>query len=253
MEEQIVLKHNHQRCHALGLQDSQALCRHGADGDVQATVTGDVHFCRMRGPDAVQSRVDAWEQIVCLGFTQCRAAELCGLPFGVFAVMADVAAGLEEPVSAQRALDGACVEPLDEGEGVHDVHVRVVLGLDDASLGSCGAKLAFLFLGLAALGIVIVVVVVEEKGGLETGFLEGRSKVVEDAMVVGNALRLLTGRNGRGEELDLDAELDLGSERWGSERRGGEQNMLHDWMRVGVLFLFWRVLINCRFWKSAVG
>lgn len=220
VEEQVVLKHNHQRCHALGLQDSQSFCRHGADGNVQAAVTGDVHLCRMGGPDAVQSRVDAGEQVACLGFTQRRAAELCGLPFGVFGLRADVAAGLEEPVSAQRVLDGACVEPLDEREGVHDVHVWVVLGLDDASLGSCGAELVLLFLRLAVLGIVVVAV--EEKGGLEAGFLESGSKVVEDAMAVGDALRLLTGRDGRGEELDLDAELDLGSEGGGSERLGGD-------------------------------
>lgn len=193
---------------------------------MQAAVTGDVHFGRMRGPDAVQSRVDAGEQVVCLGFTQRRAAELCGLPFGVFAAMADVAAGLEEPVSAQRVLDGARVEPLDEGERVHDVHVRVVLGLDDASLGSCGAKLVLLFLCLAVVGIVVVVI--EEKGGLEAGFLEGGSKVVEDVMAVGDVLGWLVGRDGRGEELDLDAELDLGGERWGSERLGGEQDVPHD-------------------------
>lgn len=187
MEEQIILKHHCQRCHTLGLQDSQSLCKHGADGDVQATVTGDVHFCRMRGPDAVQSRVDAGEQVVCLGFTQSWAAEPCRLPFGVFAVMADVAAGLKEPVSAQRVLDGACVEPLDEGEGVHDVHVWIVLGFDDASFRSCGSQLAFLFLCLVGLGIVVVVL--EEKGGLEAGCLQGGSKVVEDAMAVGDGLR----------------------------------------------------------------
>lgn len=183
VEEQIVLQHNHQRCHALGLQHSQSLCRNGADGDVQATVTGNVHFCRMRGPDAVQSRVEAGKQVVCLGFTQSWAAEPCGLPFGVFAVMADVAAGLQKPVSAQRVLDGACVEPVDEGEGIHDVHVWVVLGFDDASLGSCGSQLAFLFLYLIGLGVVV-----EEKGGLEAGLLEGGSKVVEDAMTIGDGL-----------------------------------------------------------------
>lgn len=216
VEEQIVLQHNHQRCHALGLQDRQSLCRHRADGDVQATVTAAVHFGRMRGPEAVQRRVDAGEQVVCLGFTQRRAAEACGLPCGVFAVVADVAAGLDEPVSAQRVLDGACAEPLHEGEGVHDVHVWVVLGFDDACLGGCGSKLAFLFFCLAVL--VIAAAMVEEKGGLEAGCLEGRSKGVEDAMVVGDDLGWLAGGNRRGKKLDLDAELDLGGERWGSLR-----------------------------------
>lgn len=140
VEEQIVLKHHDQRCHTLCLQDSQSLCRHRADGDVQAAITADVHFRRMGGPDAVQSRVDAWEQVVGLGFTQSRAAELGGLPCGVFAV-ADVAAGLDEPVAAQRVLGSVCVEPLGKGEGVHDVHVWIVLCFDDASLGSCDAEL----------------------------------------------------------------------------------------------------------------
>jgi hypothetical protein len=185
-----------------------------------------VHFCRMGGPDTVQGRVDAGEQVVCLGFTQNRAAELRGLPFGVFAVVADVAAGLDEPVSAQRVLDSACVEPLDEGQGIHDVYVWVMLGFDDASLGSYGAKLAFLFVCLVVLGSVVVVV--EEKGGLEAGFLEGGSEIMENAMTDRDILGWPNGRHRRSKEFDLDAELDLDSERWGSLGHRREQSMPHD-------------------------
>lgn len=78
---------------------------------------------------------------------------------------------------------------------------------------------------------------VEEKGGLEAGHVQCRSKVVEHAIAVRDAVGCLIWTDGRSEKLDLDAELDLGGERWSSLGLGGEQSVLHDWTVLGFSIL----------------